>query len=111
MSDTRTNTSTTVAVIERIVMAPPRRWQVWLYNDDTTTMEFVVLVLMQIFHRSFEDAQEIMMKIHTNGKGVAGVYSHEIASQKKDETTAVARSNVFPLKVEITPEDDDSNSG
>lgn len=106
MSDTKTNTNTTVAVIERIVVAPPRRWQVWLYNDDTTTMEFVVLVLMQIFHRSFEEAQKIMMSIHTNGKGIAGVYTHEIASQKKDETVAVARSNGFPLRVEICPEED-----
>jgi ATP-dependent Clp protease adaptor protein ClpS len=110
MSDSKTSTNTTVAVIERVIMAPPRRWQVWLYNDDTTTMEFVVLVLMQIFHRSFEDAQGIMMSIHTNGKGIAGVYSHEIASQKKDETLAVARGNGFPLRVEITPEDDE-NSG
>lgn len=104
MSDTKTSTG--VAVIERVAMAPPRRWQVWLFNDDATTMEFVVLVLMQIFHRSFEDAQEIMMHIHSNGKGIAGVYSHEIASQKRDETIAVARSSGFPLKVEITPEDD-----
>lgn len=104
MSDTKTNT--TVAVIEKVIMAPPRRWQVWLFNDDTTTMEFVVLVLMQIFHRSFEEAQEIMMHIHSNGKGIAGTYSHEIASQKKDETVAVARSNGFPLRVEITPEEE-----
>lgn len=103
MSDTSTNT--TVAVIEKVAMAPPRRWHVWLINDDHTTMEFVVLVLMQIFHRSFEEAQEIMMHIHTNGKGIAGTYSHEIASQKRDETIAIARSNGFPLQVDLTTEE------
>ena len=53
----KTDKSTVVAVIERVAMAPPRMWNVWLINDDATTMEFVVLVLMQIFHRSFEEAR------------------------------------------------------
>lgn len=96
-------TGTVVAVIEKVAMAPPRMWDVWLHNDDSTTMEFVVLVLMQIFHRSFEDAQDIMMHIHTNGKGIAGTYSHEVATQKRDETMSVARANGFPLLVEIKP--------
>ena len=98
-----TKKSTSVAVIEKVAMAPPRLWNVWLVNDDFTSMEFVVLVLMQIFHRSFEDAQEIMMSIHTNGKGVAGTYSHEISAQKRDETMAIARTNGFPLVAEIHP--------
>lgn len=98
-------TGTVIAVIEKVTMAPPRMWSVWLHNDDQTTMEFVVLVLMQIFHRSFEEAQDIMMHIHTAGKGIAGTYSHEVASQKRDETMGVARANGFPLLAEIKPEE------
>ena len=101
MSDTKKSTS--VAVIERVSMSPPRMWNVWLLNDDKTTMEFVVLVLMQIFHRSFEEAQDIMMHIHENGRGVAGCYSHEVATTKRDETIATARTSSFPLVAEIKP--------
>jgi ATP-dependent Clp protease adaptor protein ClpS len=99
----KTDKSTVVAVIERVAMAPPKMWNVWLINDDATTMEFVVLVLMQIFHRSFEEAQDIMMHIHTNGRGVAGTYSHEVAVQKRDETIAIARQSGFPLMAELLP--------
>jgi len=99
----RTEKSTVVAVIERVAMSPPKMWNVWLINDDATTMEFVVLVLMQIFHRSFEEAQEIMMHIHTNGRGIAGTYSHEVAAQKRDETIAIARQSGFPLMAELLP--------
>ena len=92
-----------VAIIEKISMAPPRHWNVLLYNDDKTTMEFVVLVLMQIFHKSFEEAQDCMMSIHETGRGIAGTYSHEVAQTKRDDAISVARSNGFPLKVEIEP--------
>ena len=100
-----TKKQSVVAVIERVAMAPPRMWNVWLINDDATTMEFVVLVLMQIFHRSFEEAQDIMMHIHTNGRGIAGTYSHEVATQKRDETIAIARTSGFPLIAELNPEE------
>jgi ATP-dependent Clp protease adaptor protein ClpS len=96
-----TNTDGSVAVLERVVVAPPRMWNVILYNDDKTTMEFVVLVLMQIFHKSFEEAQDCMMSIHDTGKGVAGTYSHEVAITKRDDTVGVARTNGFPLVAEI----------
>jgi ATP-dependent Clp protease adaptor protein ClpS len=98
-----TKRQSVVAVIERVAMAPPKLWDVWLLNDDHTSMEFVVLVLMQIFHRSFEEAQDIMMHIHTNGRGIAGTYSHEVASQKRDETIAIARTSGFPLVAELLP--------
>jgi len=98
-----TSSDVVVAVIEKVAMAPPRLWNVLLHNDDKTSMEFVVLVLMQIFHKSFEDAQDIMMNIHENGKGIAGTYSHEIAVTKKDDTINVARTNGFPLEASIEP--------
>ena len=92
-----------VAVVDKIEMAPPRMWNVILFNDAVTSMEFVVLVLMQIFHKSFEDAQDIMMNIHENGKGIAGTYSNEIAITKRDDTISVSRTNGFPLVADIEP--------
>lgn len=101
MTDKKTSSDTSVGVLDKVIVQPPKMWHVILYNDDTTTMEFVILVLMQIFHKSFEDASDIMMNIHENGSGIAGTYSYEVASQKKEETLAAARTNEFPLKVEI----------
>lgn len=95
--------NTSVAIAEKIKLSPPRMWNVILHNDDKTTMEFVVLVLMQIFHKSFEDASDIMMHIHENGKGIAGTYSNEVATQKRDETLTSARSHGYPLRVDIEP--------
>lgn len=92
-----------IAVVEKISMAPPRMWNVILYNDKDTTMEFVVLVLMQIFHKTFDEAQDIMMNIHENGKGVVGTYTFEVASTKRDDTHTVARSHQFPLRADIEP--------
>lgn len=100
-----TSIQSDVGVTEKIKMDPPKMWNVILKNDDHTSMEFVVLVLMQIFHKSFEDATDIMMNIHENGKGIAGTYSHEVASQKRDEAVASARNHGYPLQVDIEPDE------
>jgi ATP-dependent Clp protease adaptor protein ClpS len=76
-----------------------------LLNDEKTTMEFVVLILMQIFHKTFEDAQDIMMSIHDNGRGIAGTYSHEVSATKRDETMTIARTNDCPLVAIIEPKE------
>ena len=99
MADTKEQGTT--SVIDRVKLEPPRMWNVILWNDNFTTMEFVVLVLMQIFHKSFEDAQDCMMDIHESGKGIAGTYSNEVASEKMRETLLTAESHGFPLKVTI----------
>lgn len=85
----------------KVAMRPPSKYNVVLYNDDRTTFEFVVLVLMTIFHKSFDAASSLSLYIHEHGRGIAGTYSHEIATQKRDETTATARVNGFPLRCEI----------
>lgn len=85
----------------KVGMRPPSRFNVVLYNDDKTTVDFVVLVLMTIFHKSFEAASQLTLHIHENGKGIAGTYSHEIAVQKRDETVIAARTNNYPLRCEI----------
>ena len=101
MSNELTGNDSAVEVLEKVKVQPPKMWKVVLVNDDKTTMEFVILVLMQIFHKTFEDATEIMTYVHTNGRGTAGIYSYEVASQKKEETVTAARANSFPLQVEL----------
>ena len=75
----------------------PRRYKVLLHNDDFTTMEFVVWVLMTIFHHEEARATEIMLHIHRSGFGVAGVYSREIAEARVAKVISVAREHEFPL--------------
>jgi len=75
----------------------PPLYRVVLHNDDFTTMDFVVFVLRSVFHRSEEDAWNLMMQVHVKGFGVAGIYPHEVAEMKVAEVTELARANEFPL--------------
>ncbi|MHB8418186.1 MAG: ATP-dependent Clp protease adapter ClpS [Myxococcales bacterium] len=75
----------------------PPLYKVILHNDDFTPMEFVVLLLRQLFHKTESDATAIMLHAHTQGFAVAGVYAHEIAEEKVDRATALAREAQFPL--------------
>ncbi|MDR2742376.1 MAG: ATP-dependent Clp protease adaptor ClpS [Treponema sp.] len=76
----------------------PEEFRVILLNDHYTTMDFVVEILVQIFHKNLEDANRIMLDIHRKGKGTVGVYSYDIAQTKADQVHAVARENEFPLR-------------
>jgi ATP-dependent Clp protease adaptor protein ClpS len=69
-----------------------------LLNDDYTTMEFVVHVLESVFQKTPAEAFKIMMHVHVNGRGIAGVYAWEIAEAKAEKTIALAREAGFPLK-------------
>ncbi len=69
-----------------------------MLNDDDTTMDFVVEVLMAVFHKSPEDAVSIMMHVHIKGKGLAGIYPWDIAVTKTEQVHSLARQNDFPLK-------------
>ncbi|SMN15288.1 ATP-dependent Clp protease adaptor protein ClpS [uncultured Candidatus Thioglobus sp.] len=75
----------------------PKRFQVLLLNDDYTTMEFVVVVLMRFFSKNEEAANAIMIKIHVDGEGVCGTFSHDIAQTKVTQVTDFARNNEQPL--------------
>ena len=75
-----------------------KRYKVFLLNDDYTTMDFVVQVLVQIFHKNITEAEEIMLKIHNNGQGLCGVYSYEIAETKVAMVAQAAKENGFVLK-------------
>jgi ATP-dependent Clp protease adaptor protein ClpS len=75
----------------------PPLYKVLLHNDNYTTMEFVVFVLMHIFNHSEAEAFRIMLQVHTQGVGVAGVYTGEIAETRIAKVTALAREYEYPL--------------
>jgi len=81
----------------------PDQFKVILLNDHYTTMEFVVEILMSIFHKSTEDAFNIMFDVHSKGKGVVGVYTWDIAVTKIDQVHAEANANEFPLRCVMEP--------
>mgnify|MGYP002396062734 CR=1 FL=1 len=89
----------------RDTTAKPPMYKVLFHNDDYTTMEFVVASLMTIFHHDEASATRIMMHVHANGVGIAGVYTREVAETKVAQTIGMARKNDFPLEVTIEPAD------
>ncbi len=82
----------------------PQLYKVLLLNDDYTTMEFVVEVLESIFNKQPAEAFRIMMAVHTQGKGLCGVYPHEVAETKVEAVVGRARENGFPLRAAMEPE-------
>ena len=76
----------------------PEKYRVILLNDNYTTMDFVVDVLMTIFHKGEDDAVKIMMDVHQKGRGTVGVYSYDIAYTKAAQVHSLARDHDFPLK-------------
>jgi ATP-dependent Clp protease adaptor protein ClpS len=79
----------------------PRQFKVVLLNDDYTTMEFVIHVLESLFQKSPAEAYRIMMQVHHNGRGVAGVYSWEVAETKADTVASLAGAAGFPLRATV----------
>ena len=84
--------------------ARPPQFKVVLHNDDYTTMEFVLEVLETIFHLSPAEAYSVMMKVHEEGIGVAGIYSHEIAETKAALVTDQAQVEGYPLRASVEKE-------
>ncbi|MDR3608235.1 MAG: ATP-dependent Clp protease adaptor ClpS [Oligoflexia bacterium] len=82
-------------------LAQPPKYAVVLHNDDYTTMEFVVEVLIRFFHKSASEAAEITLRIHQIGYGLAGIYSFEIAETKALQVTEAARKKDFPLRCTV----------
>lgn len=82
----------------------PELYKVLLINDDYTTMDFVVEVLETVFHKAPAEAYRIMMAVHTQGKGLCGVYPHEVAETKVATVIDLARASGFPLMAAMEPE-------
>ncbi|MDH3627252.1 MAG: ATP-dependent Clp protease adaptor ClpS [Acidobacteriota bacterium] len=82
----------------------PPQFKVVIHNDDYTTMEFVLEVLESVFHLSPAEAYSVMMKVHQEGIGVAGVYSHEIAETKASLVMDQAQEEGFPLRATVEKE-------
>jgi len=80
-----------------IELRKPPLYRVLIHNDDYTSMEFVVFVLQAVFGRSESEALQIMLKVHNEGVGVAGLYTYEIAEMKVVKVTSIAQANEFPL--------------
>jgi ATP-dependent Clp protease adaptor protein ClpS len=84
----------------------PKLYKVLMHNDNYTTMEFVVNVLMVVFNKSYNDAVEIMLKIHRKGIGLCGVFPYDLATTKVEIVHYLANKKGFPLKCSIEPEED-----
>lgn len=76
----------------------PEQYRVVLLNDDYTTMDFVVAVLMMVFHKNETEAQRIMLDVHKKGRGVVGMYPWDIATTKAEQVHSLARQAEFPLR-------------
>src|SRR5262245_33093859 len=82
----------------------PELFKVLLLNDDYTTMDFVVEILETVFHKQPAEAFRIMMMVHTQGKGLCGLYPHEVAETKVETVVERAREQGFPLRAAMEPE-------
>jgi ATP-dependent Clp protease adaptor protein ClpS len=83
----------------------PPLYKVLFHNDDYTTREFVVFVLQTVFHLGETEAVRVMWHVHTQGVGVAGVFTFEVAETKARKVEELARENEFPLRVSVEPEE------
>lgn len=93
-----TDSGTKAVVASRTRSDFPPMYKVILHNDDYTTMDFVVEVLVNVFGKSLEKAEQIMLNIHHKGKAICGIYPREIAETKVDTVHNLASSKGFPLK-------------
>lgn len=98
--------STDIQLEEKIKIkaTEPRRWKVIFLNDDTTPIDFVISLLIDVFKHTQETAKDITIQVHETGSGIAGVYSFEIAEVKAVESTQLARSNGYPLQIKLEEE-------
>lgn len=105
MANAATNTETVVDT----KLQPPSLYDVIFFDDHKTHYEFVVLLLMHIFGKSYSDATGLTDKIAERGREAVATYSYEIAATKRDECISTARANGHPLRVEIEPSSNDGD--
>ena len=83
---------------DELDLQEPKKYKVFLLNDDFSTMDFVIDVLVKVFRKSVDEASVIMINIHNNGKEICGTYSYEIAGTKVAQVKAMAREKGFQRK-------------
>ena len=84
---------------DKVKIKKPKNYKVIMNNDDYTTMEFVIEILVKIFNKSVIEAEKIMLDVHKKGRGVAGIYSYDIAITKVATAMSMAKSEGFPFKL------------
>lgn len=89
---------------QRTNLREPRRYKVIIHNDDFTTMDFVVMVLVQVFMKNQQEAEALMLQVHHSDKAVVGIYSYDIAVSKVHKATTLAREQGYPLLLTVEPE-------
>ncbi len=99
MSDVKTKKKTSVK------LKPPKMYKVFILNDDYTTMDFVVFILMTIFSFTYENSVKLMMSVHNEGSAVCGIYTKDIAETKINEVHEYASIENFPLQCKMVEED------
>ena len=104
INGTNTDHDSDTVVIEKTKVKPPKKYKVILHNDDYTTMEFVIYILQTVFHKTIDEAEQIMMEVHVKGVGVCGVFSFEIAESKAQKVMALAKTHSHPLMCTIEQE-------
>ncbi|MBF0545703.1 MAG: ATP-dependent Clp protease adapter ClpS [Candidatus Riflebacteria bacterium] len=104
MADTKHNTFEETIEKTRSITKKPPLFKVFLMNDDYTTMEFVVYILEEFFQKASVEAVQIMLHVHKNGKGLAGIYTKDIAQTKVSQVHSEARKRGFPLKCSVERE-------
>ena len=96
--------NTDLELFDEVKTEYPKKYKVLMLNDDYTSMEFVIDILITIFHKSYTQAESIMLDIHKKGRGLCGVYTHEIAETKIMQVHKKAKDNGFPLKATMEEE-------
>jgi ATP-dependent Clp protease adaptor protein ClpS len=97
-------TGTSIATKPRPKTKKPSMYKVFVLNDDYTPMEFVVMLLESVFHKSREEATRIMLHVHQRGVGVCGIYSYDVAETKVGQVLDLARRNEHPLQATMERE-------
>lgn len=92
-------------VEEEVEITMPKMWHVIFHNDDKTSMDFVIFLLLQIFHKSIDEATQITLTVHTKNAASAGLFTHEVAESKMNTCVNTARENGYPLHVTIEEEE------
>ena len=93
-----------ILVKDRQKIDRPKKYKVVFYNDDFTPMHLVTLILMEVFNKGDQEAHSIMMKVHKQGRGIAGVYSKQVAETKISTTKMYAVQAGYPLHAAAEPE-------